>query len=88
MHAYSAQRCDAALTRAAWQLDAGRDIPPPPDYEGMLASVRDEVAENFGAPKDAAKVKKTKTKKDADEEWDEDDEQPPEEGDEAPAEEE
>jgi hypothetical protein len=29
------------------QRDAGRYIPPPRDYEGMLAAVREEVAARF-----------------------------------------
>ncbi len=60
-------------------MEAGREIPPPPDYEGMLEEVRDEVEENFAFPKDATKVKKTaaaKAKKDdaADSDGDSDEE--------------
>jgi hypothetical protein len=63
------------------QLEAGREIPPPPDYAGMLADVRDEVSENFAFPKDAAgKVKKTKMKKDDSTSGDSDDSEDEEEG--------
>ncbi len=62
------------------QLEAGREIPPPPDYEGMLADVRDEVSENFAFPKDAGKVKKTKMKKDDSASGDSDDSEDEEEG--------
>ena len=55
------------------QLEAGREIPPPPDYDGMLAELRSEVAENFTAPKDATKTKKTKSRSEgaADADWEE-----------------
>jgi hypothetical protein len=45
------------------QLDAGRDVPPPPDYQGMVEEVRREVAYTFGQPAPAEKPagKKSRT---------------------------
>ena len=38
-------------------MDAGRVIPPPPDYEGMLRAVRAEVAASFLIDDEANKGK-------------------------------
>ena len=43
------------------QLAAGRDIPPPPDYQGMVERVRHEVAVSYGQPAPAEKPTGKKT---------------------------
>ena len=48
------------------QEEAGREIPEPPDYAGMLDDVRGEVAAHFTAPKDATKTKRPRSKKEDD----------------------
>ena len=55
---------------ASWriQIEAGRPIPPPPDYDGMLERVHAEVAANFSTPSDKAAPKKPKEAAQRDEE--------------------